>query len=195
MMEANFLSVRSLFQTALGRNPHELRFRFAGPAPPHWRKAELALGEPLGYDAPTNRVQIPRGWATTQSVTADARLHQNAIAELQTSLTHVHDPDYLKARVERLLQSMPEGLTDVVDAARSLGLSRRTLARRLADGGVDFRSMLDAERRERALKLKAAGFSRTEIAERLGYQDPTSFSRAWRRWRDQTAASGDPPPG
>jgi len=69
------------------------------------------------------------------------------------------------------------------EAARRLGVSRRTLVRRLAAEGVTFRGLLDVTLRERArVMLDQRNVSRDAIAARLGYADPTSFSRACRRW-------------
>lgn len=67
--------------------------------------------------------------------------------------------------------------------ARDLGLSVRTLQRRLSYCGVDFKDLLDETRREEALRLiSEAEHTMTEIAYRLGYSDPAHFTRAFKRW-------------
>lgn len=67
--------------------------------------------------------------------------------------------------------------------AAQLGLTRRTLQRRLDDAGTTFSAVLAAARRERAVALVAAtAVPLTEVAFRLGYQDPAHFTRAFRRW-------------
>ncbi len=72
------------------------------------------------------------------------------------------------------------------EAALELGLSRRTLVRRLSESGTSFRQMLDAEMKARARGMLDEGtLSRTDMAEALGFDDPTSFSRACRRWFGQ----------
>jgi AraC-like DNA-binding protein len=64
-----------------------------------------------------------------------------------------------------------------------MGVSRRTLVRRLADAGVGYRRLADDELRRRAERLLRSGaLSHAEIAIELGYSEPTSFSRACRRW-------------
>jgi AraC-like DNA-binding protein len=61
-------------------------------------------------------------------------------------------------------------------------------ARHLQETGVKFRDLLDDELKRRADRLlHSAKLSRSEIAERLGYDDPTSFSRACRRWFPRAA--------
>jgi AraC-like DNA-binding protein len=96
----------------------------------------------------------------------------------------------VRGRVERLLSTSPSVRLDAGTAARTLGLARRTMTRRLAATGTSFRELLDGELRQRAARLSEAGdISAAEIAERLGYADATSFSRSRRRWH----ASRDTP--
>ena len=66
--------------------------------------------------------------------------------------------------------------------------------RRLAEAGSGYRQLLDSELKMRASRLLETGaLSHAEIADRLGFTDPTSFSRASRRWFGERRA-GDPRP-
>jgi AraC-like DNA-binding protein len=71
-----------------------------------------------------------------------------------------------------------------VDAvARALRVSRRTLQRQLAAAGTSVRAELDRARREAALvMLRDPRATVAEIAGRLGFADPSQFTRAVRRW-------------
>ncbi|MBL0374899.1 helix-turn-helix domain-containing protein [Rhizobium sp. KVB221] len=67
--------------------------------------------------------------------------------------------------------------------ARRVGVSVRTLQRRLKYCGVEFEELLDDTRRSEAMRLiREGGHSMTEIAYRVGYSDPAHFTRAFRRW-------------
>lgn len=69
------------------------------------------------------------------------------------------------------------------DVAAALGLSERSLRRRLADAGTSYRTVLDEVRQDAAEDLLAAGTLRVEdVARRLGYAESTSFGAAYRRW-------------
>ena len=72
---------------------------------------------------------------------------------------------------------------DLHQAARALGLSDRTFKRRLQDEGLTFRG-LSAEVRGRQANqlLEDETLSLTEIAERMGFSDLSSFSQAYKRW-------------
>ncbi|HSM96676.1 MAG TPA: helix-turn-helix domain-containing protein, partial [Rhizomicrobium sp.] len=175
--------VRALVQASLGRAPDEMQFFFAAPRPDYDAKVRAALGAHVSYGAPVNRVTLPKAWMEIPSTGADSALHRSALSELQAALSRLDNPVDLRAQAERLLQTMPDGRLSADDVAGALGVSRRTLTRRLRDAGTQFRDLLDDEMKSRAQKLLAARtFSRDEIAERLGYRDPTSFSRACRRW-------------
>ena len=68
-------------------------------------------------------------------------------------------------------------------AARILGLSSRTLQRRLDDCGTPFEQILDDRRHQLATAwLRDERISVTEVAMRLGYSAPSHFNRAFLRW-------------
>ncbi|MGE8451768.1 MAG: helix-turn-helix domain-containing protein [Pseudomonadales bacterium] len=70
--------------------------------------------------------------------------------------------------------------------AKELGMSPRTVQRRLIRTGVDFQGLLDETRRSEALRLMgAANYSAADIAYRVGYSDPAHFTRAFTRWTGQ----------
>lgn len=69
------------------------------------------------------------------------------------------------------------------NAAEALGISERTLARRLHEQGQTFDRLLDEVRREKALQAVAdTTSSLPEIAEALGFAEVSTFYRAFRRW-------------
>jgi AraC-like DNA-binding protein len=84
----------------------------------------------------------------------------------------------------RPLVSSEQGLTrSLEDVASALRMSPRTLQRRLQREGTSFQELIDARRRELAVELQRLGIPAKEAAFRLGFQDPSAFSRARRRWR------------
>ncbi len=67
-------------------------------------------------------------------------------------------------------------------AARSLGLSERSLNRRLEEAGTSVRALRAEAVRRRAEALLSQGMAVGEVAQALGFATTSSFSRAWRRW-------------
>ena len=83
------------------------------------------------------------------------------------------------AAVGRLLV---DGYPTIDRTAQLLGLSVRTLQRRLRDAGISYREVVQTCRFEQACGLLAdSTLGVSEIASRLGYADPSSFSRFFLR--------------
>jgi AraC-like DNA-binding protein len=68
-------------------------------------------------------------------------------------------------------------------AASFLGVSTRTLQRRLREEGTTFAELLEEFRRKMSLHLlRDKSLAVYEVAFLLGYSDPSAFYRAFRRW-------------
>ena len=184
LSEANFVGFNALISACLGARPEGLVFRFSGDEPAYAEQARAELGEGVAYGGDATFIEVPVDLLTLKLPGADPRLHGQMIDELKREIARQSNPGHLRYRVARLLATMPPGRTlDEASVARALAVSRRTLVRRLSDSGTTFRKLLDAELKARASEwLSAGNLSHAEIAERLGYADATSFSRARRRW-------------
>ena len=85
--------------------------------------------------------------------------------------------------------ALHEGDVRETTLARRLGVSVRTLRRRLAEESLTFRSLKDAAQLERAEHLLTQpGITIAEVASALGYANPANFHRAFRRWTETTPA-------
>jgi len=73
-------------------------------------------------------------------------------------------------------------------AAAALGVSARTLSRRLAEEGASFLDLARQVKYDTAQALLRRGKTVAEIAGILGYSDPTAFSRAFKLWSGKTPA-------
>ncbi len=86
--------------------------------------------------------------------------------------------------IERISEQEDVNLNSL---AKEIGMSPRTLQRRLKRSGVDFEDLRDETRRGEALRLIRLGrYSATEIAYLVGYSDPAHFTRAFKRWTGKT---------
>jgi len=74
--------------------------------------------------------------------------------------------------------------------AAPLGLSRRSLQRRLQDEGFSFRALHEQIRAELACRwLEQSTMALGEVAYLLGFSEPSAFHRAFKRWTGQTPAA------
>ncbi len=97
-------------------------------------------------------------------------------------------PTPLRTTVENAISSMlPHGRVSVRDVARSLGMSERTLARRLSDEGLNFTEILQQLRRDLAVRyLDDPKLHVSKIAWLLGFQEVSAFTHAFKRWTGKT---------
>jgi len=86
-----------------------------------------------------------------------------------------------------LLEGLPSGRTTVDEVGSRLAMSRRTLQRRLRDEGTTFKDELRAVRRELAEHyLQRTDLTASEIGFLLGFEETSSFFRAFQAWTGTT---------
>jgi AraC-like DNA-binding protein len=99
--------------------------------------------------------------------------------------------DDLLGRLERfVVGALPDDRAGISAAARALGLSTRTLQRRLRERGIVFAGLVDEVRRRLSARYLADGtLTLGEIAWLLGYSESSAFNRAYRRWTGRSPSA------
>ena len=152
------------------------------------------LGPLAGYQAAFNcPVEFEQAFS---GVLVDNAVLDQPLPQADPELAQVHER-YTTARLTALSinsASVPEirrwlmarlgpSLPRRAEAAEALGISERTLARRLQEQEQTFDTLLDDVRREKALHAVAdTTTTLPEIAEALGFAEVSTFYRAFRRW-------------
>lgn len=151
--------------------------------PPHAGEFSEAFGCSVYWDQAQDEMLVD----------AERMLHPSPYAHAETMRTlreraaqftrQYTAPDWV-ARVEALIERMlPQGDASIKLVAENLGISQRTLQRRLADEGKSFDDIREGVRRGRALELVGKDHAPiVEVANQLGFSDPRAFRRAFRRW-------------
>lgn len=119
--------------------------------------------------------------------TADPFLLPRFADAMQDLLSHLpsnHLSEQVKRRIQLLLGT---GDISVERVAVPLNISARHLRRKLSQEGTSYEQLVDEVRKEAAIRLITEGqLSLTSIAYELGFLDPSSFTRAFRRWTDMS---------
>jgi AraC-like DNA-binding protein len=125
---------------------------------------------------------------TVPVVNADARLLDLLRRYADDLLARRVVRDDLVARAERwILGNLHTGRIGAARLARSLGMSDRTLARRLAESGLTPAGLVEDLRRQLADRyLAERAFPLARITYLLDYSDLSAFTRAFRRWTGRT---------
>ncbi len=143
---------------------------------------------PVAFEQAFSGVLLANAQLDAPLPQADAQLarahHEHARARLAALSAQGQLAQALRTWIAAQLQGRPPTRAQ---AARVLGLSERTLARRMAAEGLSFSGLLDEVRRESALRaLTQTRRPLAEIGQALGYAEPSVFNRAVRRWTGQT---------
>jgi AraC-like DNA-binding protein len=159
---------------------------FSFPEPDYFKAyASLAPGA-VRFDQPRDRLLFERAYLDLPLVTANASAARAMCEECERLLQELSRESTLAARVQEALFAADGSLCSARRLARQLGMSERTLKRRLAEQQTSYTALLDAARRTRALALIGSELSVEEVSARLGYSDAANFTRAFRRWTGQS---------
>lgn len=152
----------------------------------------------LESDAACDSLEWTRELTDATPRFANAAMHAHFVAVAAPLVSAVAAPlstaDAVRMQLRRRL---PRGESAMPEVARSLGVSTRTLRRRLAHERVAYHALVDEMRRELASDLLAVpDASITNVALDLGFSDGTAFARAYRRWYGKSPKSARvAPPG
>lgn len=143
---------------------------------------------PISYAQPCASLRMDQAIWQRRIDTADPYLHatlKQVAAQLQ--LAPSPSSDLEQALRVRLRDALAQGRADPERLAGLLGVSERTLQRRLQDLGRSFSAVVEDFRYEEAVRLlQDQRLQLAAIACRLGYAEQTSFTRAFRRWTCET---------
>jgi AraC-like DNA-binding protein len=157
----------------------------------------------LPYPRPTDVAELARtlGGTLIFERTPGALVFETSDLELPVVGADPTLGGYLNDLAEKVLQAMPRAATfqdrvrraiwsglrsgriDLACVAADLAVSARTAQRRLRDEGTSYAALLDDVRRELAMSmLRGKDVAVYEVAFLLGYAEPSTFHRAFRRW-------------
>jgi AraC-like DNA-binding protein len=117
---------------------------------------------------------------------ADATLSGYLVELAGKKLDAMRNPDegLVDAVRRKLWADLSTGKPDLARTAAQLGISGRTLQRRLRSVGLSYSDLLEDLRRELSNELLRDGnLAVADVAFLLGYSEPSAFQRAFRRWR------------
>ena len=183
LIEMFLLSFQGIVEAVLGRPMTEGCFEIALPAPSYAGCYRDYFHAEVQFDARATAIVIPAEWRKLRCPFADRAMYAAASTTLIALARRLDGLDYTAARVEQLMTTNGDPGLPLAEAALLLGVSRRTLGRRLQEAGTTYEFLRDSHRRQRAeALLRERSLTATEVASRLGYADPANFARACRRW-------------
>jgi AraC-like DNA-binding protein len=139
------------------------------------------VGTEVEFGADTDEFALSADARELPLIHSDTHLNDLLLKHCEAALADRRgDMSQLRTRVENAISSvLPHGRVLVEDVARSLGMSERTLARRLSDEGLNFTEILQQLRRDLAVRyLDDRKLHVSKIAWLLGFRDVSAFTIA-----------------
>lgn len=183
---ARIVSHSSRFGTA--DQPFVIGAQVTHPAPVYRAEYERILGVPVAFDCNRNALLVDASWINrkiSQTNHYAFGVLSRRAAELLESLAQSKTT---RGEVERLLiPVLHTGDFDVEQVAAQLGMSRKTLYRKLKAESATFERVLDELRQKMARHyLDGKKVSVNETAYLTGFSDRSTFARAYKRWTGKT---------
>jgi AraC-like DNA-binding protein len=164
-----------------------LGVRFTHRAPPDIRLYEQWFSAPVTFGARYTELVLARSAMEAPLSTADPNLlailtrHADLLARKDRSKPPV------TREVERILRAALRNDAGEMDPiAKRLGLTPRSLQRRLKEEGTSFKEVREEVRRELAMRYLDDNLSIAEVSFLLGFSEPSAFFRAFKRWTGVT---------
>lgn len=165
-----------------------VRVDFAHSQPEDITLHKQAFQCPIRFDQPRNALVWPAEMLDEPLVTADPRLFQALLPGLEEERKRRVADNDLAMRISLAIEAdLKGGKVVLEEVASQLCMSKRTLQRRLSELNVEFNEVVEDVRQAQAIEfVRHSTLSLTEIAMSLGYNEASSFSRAFRRWTGLT---------
>ncbi len=166
------------------RRSEQLELWFDYPEPEYYARYKDRL--PLArFEMGTNQVRFPASDLDLTPETANQVTVAMVEEQCRRELEQLGLDGDLVVQVQAALRQAPDA--DLEGVAEHLRMSGRTFKRRLAEHGTSFRQLVEAARKAEAVRLlNTTALSVAQVAERLGYADASSFTRAFQKWTSTT---------
>jgi len=189
--EATIASIASISREAASRpfQPEAVYFKHTAPA--SIADHEAYFGCPVHFDSDRDAMLVSEDTLRTPNKLGDLGLSRFFDTHLAAELEAVGDGAALDRRVrDYVSKGLSEGAPALSVVADHLGMSERTLQRRLSEQGCSYQTLVDDSRRQLAHRLlRDTDFSLIEVAFMTGYSEQSAFTRAFARWTGQTPRS------
>lgn len=157
--------------------------RLDRPTPADALRWTRMLGCPVTFNAGENAIEYANRWLETPLNTANQDVAQgldNVLNDYLERQRRLNLPERVR---NAILRYLPLAEVQQSRVAEDLGMSVRNLHRHLLKHATSFKLLLDDCRRQLAFSyLRQTDYSINEICYRLGFNEPSSFNRAFRRW-------------
>jgi AraC-like DNA-binding protein len=181
-LELNMVSFYNIFRQLTGPEHNLTSVDFSYPEPAWGHIYRRYFQCPVRFDQPATRL-VGAPYLADYEMPMANRLMAMAAEKTLFENIPTGAMRLLPLRLRHLLVRYYGAFPSLEAAASDLGMSGRTLRRKLAEEGTSYQRELDAVRQKLAEDyFRRGGESVTELALGLGFADSSAFAKAFRRW-------------
>lgn len=171
----------------IGESGNGIELWFDWPEPAYFKRYRERL-PPVRFSRPANQLRFPTHYLGRQPVLADDSTHGQALLQVEREYASTRlEDDSLVPRVRAALVPDDSAYPALDALAERLHVSSRSLRRKLDAQGTSYQALLDEARlRDARQLLESSALSIQEVSTRLGFQNPPSFTRAFKLWTGRT---------
>jgi AraC-like DNA-binding protein len=172
----------------VGQSFSPLAVRFPHPATTRTAALERYFGAPVLHEEGETSIEMPTEILARPLPNADPVLGGYLRKQADLLVERVAGPRAVSREcARRIAERLGQGEPSQTSIAKQMGMSERTLQRRLQAEGTSFNELLDESRRTIAFSYLAdRKLAAYEVSFLLGYAEPATFFRAFKRWTGQT---------
>lgn len=183
-VDLNMALATARLRAILGPSVDALEIGTERPKPANLAPYRERLTKRVQYGRKINSLRLPAEYFGVENPKGDKRLFQ--LMDLQCKALRPESServDFSDDLREFVVMNIADSNVGLAEAAKYFHVSERTLQRRLAEAGTSLADIRDDVRRELAGRLlDDTNLSASEIARRLGYSQPSAFTRSTMRW-------------
>lgn len=168
----------------VGRPLYEAEIGFAHARPHYHALYTEYLSGQIRFGCKQLTLRLPIALCLEPNASANHESYRLAMQQCEAMLAQLQSqkPSY-QTRLKKMMLSRPPGTLSEEEAAASLFVSKRTLARKLKQEHSSFRQIRDdILSRQAASYLCESTLSIEAIAALMNYHDSANFRRAFKRW-------------
>jgi len=159
------------------------RVLFPFAEPEYAAEYRSVFGCPVQFGAEAAEIRFDSALLARPLMLADEAAKLQAAKRCEEELLAIEMSDDLEQRIRARLLKATDLTLSLDQVARDLAMSPRTLRRRLQKSGTAFQRVLNSVRKDLAIEyLRTTPLAVSEIADRLGYTNQSSFGRAFKGW-------------
>ncbi|MEZ0121076.1 MAG: AraC family transcriptional regulator ligand-binding domain-containing protein [Candidatus Reddybacter sp.] len=183
VVEAMMLTIQNALEFVSGQTLTCAKVVFAFPPPDYANDYKDFFSGEICFNGNKHMLVLPKRILDTRCITADKHIHKLAEDQLQQKMQELRSNKLTMSYVLELMRRQPDNMPSLEDLANIFNVSSRTIIRYLQAENTTYRKLRDIVHKQLATEaLRNTDHSIDAIALDLGYQDTTSFRRAFKRW-------------